>query len=335
MVANLMDVARRAGVSVATASRVLSGSGYPVSEETRRRVEASASELHYIPNAQAQGLLRGNPRAVGVVVGDVGDPYFSEMIAGLHTHATELQYHVTVVNTRRSIQQELDAIRALRANRVGISILAGSGLIQPEYSASMTRALSAAIDAGEAVVTIGRHTLGIDVAGVSVDNIEAGRLLGDHLRDLGHRHVAVLTALADLTSVLDRVEGLRQSLGDGLVVREVGGTRDGGWNAMEPLLAAHPNLTAVVGTADQMAMGALAWLRSRGISVPGEISVAGMNDIWVAKDMTPPLTTVRLPLAEMGATALRLGIGALDGRVTHQQLPVELVVRGSTAVART
>lgn len=334
MVANLMDVARRAGVSVATASRVLSGSGYPVSGETRRRVEASASELHYIPNAQAQGLLRGNPRAVGVVVGDVGDPYFSEMIAGLQTLATELQYLVTVVNTRRSIRQELDAIRALRANRVGISILAGSGLIQPEYAASMTGALSAAISVGEAVVTIGRHTLGIDVAGVTVDNIEAGRLLGDHLRDLGHRHVAVLSGTSDLTSVVDRVEGLRQSLGEGVVVREVGGTRDGGWAAMEPLFDEHPDLTAVVGTADQMAMGALAWLRQKGISVPGQVSVAGFNDIWVAKDMTPSLTTVHLPLAEMGATALKLGIAALDGKVEHKHLAVQLVVRDSTGPAR-
>ena len=334
MVANLMDVARRAGVSVATASRVLSGSNYPVSEDTRRRVEASAAELHYIPNAQAQGLLRGNPRAVGVVVGDVGDPYFSEMIAGLQTLATELQYLVTVINTRRSVQLELDAVRVLRANRVGISIIAGSGLVEAEYAAAMTSALSAAIDAGEAVVTIGRHALGVEVSGVSVDNVQAGLLLGDHLKRLGHRNVAVLSGSMNLTSVVDRVEGLRQSLGSGLVVREVVATRDGAWAAMEPLLDAHPDLTAVVGTADQMAMGALAWLRSKDISVPGMISVAGVNDIWVAKDMTPSLTTVRLPLAEMGATALRLGIGALKGKIEHKRLPVELVVRGSTGVAR-
>src|SRR4051812_28395774 len=192
MVVNLKQVARHAGVSVATASRVLSGSDYPVNDDMRRRVEASATELGYIPNAQAQGLLRGNPRAVGVVVGDVGDPYFSEMIDGLQTIATELQYLVTVVNIRRSIRHELDAFRALRAHRVGIIILAGSGLIQAEYGPSMTKVLSAAISAGETVVTIGRHELGVEVAGVSVDNIEAGRLLGDHLKQLGHRKVAVL-----------------------------------------------------------------------------------------------------------------------------------------------
>jgi LacI family transcriptional regulator len=334
MVANLMDVARRAGVSVATASRVLSGSDYPVSNETRRRVEASASELHYIPNAQAQGLLRGNPRAVGVVVANVGDPYFSEMIGGLQALATELQYLVTIVHTRRSIRHDLDALRALRANRVGIVILAGSGLIQPDYAASLTTALLAAADAGEAVVTIGRYAIGVEVAGVSVDNVEAGRLLGDHLRSLGHKNVAVLSGSMDLTSVADRVEGLRSSLGKGLLIREVDPTRDGAWAAMEVLLADHPALTAVVGTADQMAMGALAWLRANRINVPGEISVAGFNDIWVAQDMTPSLTTVRLPLAEMGASALRLGIEALKGRVSHERLGVELIVRESTGIAR-
>lgn len=332
---NLKDVAQAAGVSLATASRVLSGSNYPVSAESRRRVEAAATELDYIPNAQAQGLLRGNPRAVGVVLGgDVGDPYFSEMIDGLQTVATELQYLVTVVNIRRSIRHELDAFRALRAHRVGIIILAGSGLAQADYGPSMTKALSAAIDAGETVVTIGRHELGVDVAGVSVDNEEAGMLLGDHLKQLGHRNVAVLSGKADLTSVIDRIEGLRRSLGRGLVVREVPPTRDGGWGGMEALLADHPTLTAVVGTADQMAIGALAWLREKGIPVPQHISVAGMNDIWAARDLTPSLTTVRLPLAEMGATALRLGIAALGGRISHSRLPIELIVRESTGPAR-
>lgn len=333
MIVNLKQVARRAGVSVPTASRVLSGSDYPVSDDMRRRVEAAATELNYIPNAQAQGLLLGNPRAVGVVVGGVGDPYFSDMIDGLQSLATELQYLVTVVNTHRSLRHELDAFRALRAHRVGIAILAGSGLVRAEYGEEMTKVVRAARDAGEVVVTIGRHPIDVDVAGVSVDNVEAGRLLGEHLVRLGHRHVAVLAGSMDLTSTVDRVEGLRQAIGEGLRVREVEPTRDGAWAAMADVLAENPGLTAVVGTADQMAMGALAWLRAQGIAVPTQMSVGGINDIWVAKDTTPALTTVHLPLAEMGAAALRLGIAAREGRVGHERLAVELIVRESTGAA--
>ncbi len=334
MAVNLKQVARQAGVSVATASRVLSGSDYPVNDEMRRRVESSATELNYIPNAQAQGLLLGNPRAVGVVVGDVGDPYFSEMIDGLQALATELQYLVTVVNTQRSIRHEIDAFRTLRAHRVGIVILAGSGLVQREYGENMTTAVSAALEAGEAVVTVGRHTLGVGIPGVRVDNVEAGRLLGRHVSDAGHRRIAVLAGSMDLTSTVDRVEGVRQIVGDGLVVREVEPTRDGAWAAMGPLLDEHPDLTAIVGTADQLALGALAWLRSQGVSVPGEMSVAGCNDIWVSRDLFPALTTVRLPLHEMGAAALRLGIAARDGRMGQEQLDVELIVRESTGPVR-
>ncbi|MCA0294456.1 MAG: LacI family transcriptional regulator [Actinobacteria bacterium] len=330
---NLKEVARHAQVSVATASRVLSGSDYPVNDDMRRRVEASANELGYVPNAQAQGLLWGNPRAVGLVVGDVGDPYFSGMVEGLQALATELQYLVTVVNTRRSLRHELDAFRTLRAHRVGIAILAGSGLVRPEYPEAMTVALQAAKDAGEAVVTVGRHTLGVEVSTVEVDNVEAGRLLGRHLRDLGHADVGVLAGSMDLTSTVDRVKGLREVLGEGLVVREIEATRDGGWNAAGPLLVEHPGLTALVGTADQMAIGASAWLRADGRRVPDEISVAGCNDIWVSRDLVPSLTTVHLPLQEMGAAALRLGIAARDGQIGHEHLQVELVVRESTGPA--
>jgi LacI family transcriptional regulator len=313
---------------------VLSGSEYPVNEEMRRRVEASANELKYIPNAQAQGLLLGNPRAVGVVVGDVGDPYFSEMIDGLQAVATELQYMVTVVNTHRSLRHELDAFRALRAHRVGIAILAGSGLVQAEYGEAMTLALTAAREAGESVVTVGRHTLGLELPTVYVDNVEAGRLIGEHLRDLGHQDVGVLAGSMDLTSTVDRVEGLRSVFGDRLVVREITPTRNGGWEATGPMLRDHPDLTALVGTADQMATGAISWLRENGRQVPADLSVVGCNDIWVARDLVPSLTTVRLPLQEMGAAALRLGIAAREGHVSQEKLEIRLVVRDSTGPAR-
>jgi LacI family transcriptional regulator len=335
MVVTLKDVADRAGVSSATASRVLSGSDYPVNDEMRRRVEAAATELDYVPNAQAQGLLFGNPRSVGIVVGDVGDPYFSAMIDGVQGLATELQYLLTVVNTHRSLRHELDAFRALRAHRVGIAILAGSGLANEQYTESMTVALKAAKESGEVVVVVGRHSLGVDVANVSVDNVKAGALLGRHLHELGHRRVGVLAGRMDLTSTIDRLEGLRSVLGAGLVVREVQATRDGGWEGAGALLAEFPEITALVGTADQMAIGAMVRLREHGVPVPGAVSVAGCNDIWVSRDLDPGLTTVRLPLQEMGEAALQLGIAARDGRTSQVELPVSLVVRGSTGPAAT
>lgn len=331
---NLMDVAKRAGVSLATASRVLSGSDYPVNDEMRQRVEAAANELDYVPNAQARALLHGNPRTVGVLVGDVGDPYFSEIVAGLQQLATELQYLVVIVNTQRSIRHEVDAFRALRAQRVGIAIIAGSGLADPRYEESMTVMLRSAHLARSATVVVGRHRLSVDVPSVAVDNAEAGRLIGQHLHDLGHRTVGVLAGSMDLNSTIDRVEGMRSVLGGGLAVLHVDPTRDGGWEGTGRLLADHPGVTAIVGTADQMAIGAMVWLKEHGIDVPGDVSLVGCNDIWVSRDLTPSLTTVHLPLREMGAAALRLGIAARSGVVSHVELPVTLTLRTSTGPAR-
>jgi LacI family transcriptional regulator len=329
-----MDVARRARVSLATASRVLSGSDYPVNDEMRQRVEAAANDLDYVPNAQARALVHGNPRTVGILVGDVGDPYFSEIVAGLQELATELQYLVMIVNTHRSIRHEVDAFRALRAQRVGIAIIAGSGLVDPRYEESMTVMLRSAHLARSATVVVGRHGLSTDVPSVAVDNAEAGRSIGRHLHGLGHRNVGVLAGSMDLNSTIDRIEGIRSVLGGGLQVLPVDPTRDGGWYGTGRLLEEHPGLTAVVGTADQMAIGAMVWLREHGIDVPGDVSVVGCNDIWVSRDLAPSLTTVRLPLREMGAAALRLGIEARNGVVSHVRLPVNLIVRASSGPAR-
>lgn len=334
MATTLKEIARRAGVSVSTASRVLSGADYPVNNAMRRRVEAAANELDYVPNAQAQGLLHGNPRSVGLLVGDVGDPYFSALIDGVYDAATELQYMVTVVNTHRSLRREVEAFRSLRAHRVGISIIAGSGIVDSRYAETMAATVRTARAADEAIVVIGRHDLDLNLPGVIVDNVRAGRLIGEHLRELGHRRVGVVAGMMELTSTIDRITGLREALGDDLkIVREVEPTRDGGWAGTGDLFAAEPGLTAVVGTADQMALGAMVWLREHGMSVPRDVSVAGCNDIWVSRDLVPSLTSVHLPLREMGRAALELGIEARDGVTSRREFPVTLIKRDSTGAA--
>ena len=327
---NLKKVARLAGVSLATASRVLSGSDYPVTNELRDRVLAAASELDYVPNAQARGLLLGNPSTVGVIVGDVGDPYFSAVVQGLQKRATELDYLVTVINTNRVPERELAGIQALRAHRFGTIVVAGSGLMDEDYRHAVSTRLAAYRAEGNAAVTIGRHLLDVEMPSVAVDNTEAGRLMGAHLAELGHERVGVLAGDMGVTSTIDRIAGLREALGDGLVVLPVEPSREGGYAGAGALLAEHPDLTALAGTADQMAIGALAWLKEHDRRVPDEISVIGCNDIWVSRDLTPSLTTVHFPLEQMGALALEIGIAAREGELRHEMLPVTLSVREST-----
>lgn len=320
---------------MATASRVLSGSDYPVKDDLRQKVEQAAAALDYIPNAQAQGLLLGNPGSVGVLVGDVGDPYFSEIIAGIHAEATKLRYMVTVLNTDRDRVQEVQAFRTLQAQRVGMAIIAGSGLQDQTYRDDIAARLNAfSSDGLRTAVLIGRHEVSAPVSRILVDNLSAGRQVGEHLAGLGHRDVAVLAGDPDVTSTVDRIAGIREVLGDGVRVFHAERTRDAGYCAVSEIMAQHPGTTAVVGTADQLAIGAMVWLRDNGYDVPGRVSVVGCNDIWVCRDLTPALTTVAMPLHEMGAAALTIGVRARTEGPVEQHFNPVLVVRDSTGPVR-
>lgn len=330
-------MAQAAGVSLATASRVLSGSDYPVKEDLRKKVLEVAEELDYIPNAQAQGLLLGNPGAVGVLVGDVGDPYFSSMIAGIHDEATKRKYMVTVLNTERDPAQELQAFRSLQAQGVGMAIIAGSGLLDDGWKADIGPRLTRFTSDGlRTAVVIGRHDFEAPVSRILVDNRSAGRQIGEHLAALGHRDVVILSGNPALTSTVDRIDGIREGLGGdvNVLVRQARGTRDAAHAATAEVMAEFPQTTAVVGTADQMAIGAMVWLRENGYSVPGDVSVVGCNDIWVSRDLTPALTTVALPLRAMGAAALELGVRARTEGPVDETFEPELIVRESTGPAR-
>ncbi len=329
---NLKSVARAAGVSLATASRVLSGSTYSVSAELRARVLAVAEELDYVPNAQARALISGSTRTVGMLVGDVGDPYFHAMIHGVHEVAAQESCLVTVMSTGRDPERELASFRELQSHGATIVIVAGSGVNDPAYQAGLEVRIRSQGRTGRTVL-MGRHELDetLEAIHVEVDNVDAGRVLGRHLAEHGHRRVGVLSGSSIVSSTSDRIAGLAEGLGVAPEVVEVPQTRDGGYAGTGTLLRREPGITAIVGTADQMAIGALSYCADHDIGVPDELSVAGCNDIWVCRDLTPGLTTVHMPLEEMGAAALRLALGSDPG--CRQSFPVQLVVRGSTGPA--
>lgn len=333
MAVNLRDVARRAGVSVPTASRVLSGSDYPVAEDLRAQVVEAARALDYVPNAQAQALLSGQPRTVGVLVGTVDDPYFSEIVNGVQDVATAGHLLVTICNTDRDVDRELEYFRLLQAHRTGYVIIAGSGLVDEAYIAGMGARIRSFTASGGRVVAIGQPQVLVDR--VVTDNAGGARALGEHLLHLGHRQIGVLVGVANVGSTIERLDGLRTavaSAGGVLHLRHGEPTRDSGYDGAGELLAARPEITALVGTADQMAIGALSWLREHGRRVPEEVSVAGFNDISLSRDLQ--LTSVRLPLRQMGAAALELALApAPDQELIETTLPTELVVRATTARA--
>jgi LacI family transcriptional regulator len=337
-VATLADVARRAGVSTATVSRIINNSPKPVGADLRERVLAAVAELQFVPNANAQHLARAHRSAVGVIVHDVSDPYFAEITRGLQRVATEHGRLVIICNSYRDPERELAYVDLLHAHQAAAIVLAGSGYHDAPVTARLDQKLRLYESGGGRVAVIGRHRHAGDA--VVPENEHGGYLAADALYRLGHTTIGVIAGPRQLTTTTDRLAGIRRAArdhGHRLTARHLTYAdfdRNGGLAAAADLLDRHPRLTAIAALNDSMAVGAMACLRERGIDVPGRVSVIGFDDMPVSVDVTPPLSTVRLPLVEIGVRAMSLALREPDGaadrpRVEHAA--AQLVLRGSTA----
>jgi LacI family transcriptional regulator len=342
----LQDVAREAGVSLATASRVLNAGTRRVAEEYRDRVLAAAERLDYTPNASAQAVVRGTTNTVTLVVPDISDPFFGEIAAGVAEEAAASGLIMTIAVSRRDAQHELELVRALRGQRPRVLILGGSRFVDAQASADLRRELAVVAANGGTTVIIGDNDLGGGVDGnlggsapghatVAPDNHGGAAALAAALVDRGYRRFAILGGSAALVTARDRVDGfVAGAASAGVAIdpsRVVPGSlsRDGAYAAMRDLIAAGlDDIDLVFAVTDAMAIGALAAARDAGIPVPGRVAIAGFGDIAVARDVTPALTTVHLPLADLGRAAVKLALeGSSGGRV---EVSAEVVLRDST-----
>jgi LacI family transcriptional regulator len=338
MSVRLQDVAKQARVSVATASRVLSGRYEGVRVDRRHAVLEAARALHYVPNAHAQALAGAAIGQIGAILHDVSDPYFSEIIRGLQRAAADADRLVTVCNSYRNPERELAYVALLRAHHVEAMILTGSGLDDRSYSERLAAHITAFAATGGRAVFIGRHHVAGDA--ILPDNAGGARALARALVDLGHRRFALISGPPLLTATRDRIEGFSAGLAEhGLALAPdaiLPGdfTREGGMATMQRLLDRGTRATCVVALNDAMAIGALRVLRARGIAVPEDLSIVGFDDIPATVDTFPPLSTVRIPMAEMGALAVRLALEPLSDELRVRYVGTEVVLRGSTAPPR-
>ena len=338
----LADVARWAGVSLATASRALHGStGRTVGPEMRARVRAAAAELNYSPNANAQAIVRGTTTTVGLIVHDIGDPSAAALASGVMAAAAERDLIVTIASTLSDPFVEIRHVEALRSQRAKAVILAGSRFNDTESSERLAEELLGFSVGGGHVAIVGQHTLPLNT--IVIDNAGSAARLAQALISLGYRRFAVLAGPGSLVTSEDRVAGFRQAVFDaGLELPEENiiealVTRVGGYVAMTELLDRDVEVEAVFAVNDVMAVGATAALRDQGYQVPRDMAIAGFDDIPTLRDVRPALTTVRLPLVEIGRRALELALGgpgvSVDGAAGDPILvaiPGEVVVRDST-----
>lgn len=331
----LTEVAELAGVSVATASRVLNGSARVVGEPFRRRVLAAARELQYRPNAHAQAVARGASNTVGLLVHDIADPYFSTIAAGVAGLAEQRGLVVLLANTRRDPILETEYVAMLTAQRARAVIIAGSRFAGRADNAALAAEIKRFASTGGRVACIGQDRVGTST--VVPQNAAGARALAHALFDLGHRRFVVLAGPPELLTARDRLRGFRTGLADrGIAhgsVRVIHGpfTRDGGHAAARELAADRRSETCVFAVNDVMAVGAIAAFRDARVRVPADVSVAGFDDIATLRDLVPPLTTVRLPLEEMGSTAAAMALDP-DGPRKRRVVTVrgEVVLRAST-----
>ncbi len=339
--ATLTDVARRAGVSLATASRALNGSATrQVGATLRARVQEAAAELDYSPNAQAQAMARGTTATLGLVVHDIADPYFSTIAAGVIEAAADRGLLVTVASTQSDPAAELRHIELLRQARAQAVVLAGSRLDDPGLLDSVRSTLRAFARGGGRVACIGQDVLGVST--VVVENRLGAAALAGALHRAGHRRFGVLAGPPHHLTARDRTEGFCYGLSDvgaeprAEHVLACEFTRDGAYAATRDLLAAAGGKSPVdclFAVTDVMALGVLAAARDAGLRVPEDVGVAGFDDITSLRDVVPALTTVRLPMAEMGATVVRIALDGEPGTVRRVRVRGEIALRDSTARA--
>jgi LacI family transcriptional regulator len=331
--ATLEDVAREAGVSLATASRSLNGSSRTVNEKYRSKVLDAAARLNYSPNLSAQAVARGSTMTVALVVADISDPYFSSIAAGVVAEADRERLIVTMAASERDSRRELEIVRTLRGQRPKVIILAGSRRENDPSEADLRRELDDYERAGGRVVIISRNELGFRT--VDIDNTEGADDLATTLVDLGYREFAVLAGNLELKTAADRYAGFVAALArHGIRMppdRVVGSafTRDGGHDGMRTLIERGlDDVEVVFAVNDVMAVGALSAMREAALEPGVDAAIAGFDDIPTVQDVWPTLTTVRVPLVEVGRSALRLALEDRPGE--DSAVRTSVVVRDST-----
>src|ERR1700687_4703221 len=334
----LSDVAQHADVSLATASRALNpDSDHSVNAGTRARVAAAATRLSYRPNPMARALRTRRVPTIAIVVHDVSDPYFAEIVRGATSAASARGFLTVVCSSDRDPMTELRYVEMLSLSRVSGVIFAGGGLDEENYRRRMGGYARTIAHYGGAIVALAPRSERWPAE--MPDNRAGARLVTEHLLALGHVRIAMISGPETLRTSHERERGYLEAMkgaGAEPVLMRADFTTAGGAAATARLLATR-SPRAVFVASDTMALGALAELRRQGLGVPDDVSVAGFDDIPGLEFVHPKLTTVHVPMAELGAAGVQRLMRHLDGEdksTTTRLHAVELMVRESTGRPR-
>jgi len=328
----IKDVARQAGVSTMTVSRVINNTGY-IRTETRARVELAISELGYLPNALARSLRFKQTKTIALVLTDITNPFFTTVARGVEDAAGAQGFSVLFCNTDESESAEGEYLSILLQKQVDGVLLVPSS--------NESRAIPLLRERGVPVVTLDRRVSDPSVDAVRGDSERGAYDLVCHLIGLGHRRIAMLTSAHNVSTATDRVAGYRRALSEAGIAVDLrlicsdDFSTEGGFRSTQQLLALHPRPTAIFGGNNFIAFGAFRAMREAGLQVPDDCSLVTFDDLPESWLMLPFLTTVNQPAYAIGQQATELLLDRLEGRGGPAArtiiLPGELIIRRSSA----
>ncbi len=329
----MADVARQAGVSLMTVSRVVNNKD-DVSADTRQLVQTTIKQLGYRPSDIARGLVTKRTGAIGLVVPDVSNPYFSEVVRGAEHVAYAENYSVLLCNTEENTQRELAVLQSLEEKCVDGIVLCSSRLAEDD--------LEEAISRHPAAVLVNRRLEFADERGgvgvVTLDDIAGGQMATQHLLNRGHRAIGLLAGPPASHSGQGRTEGYHRTMTAAGIspfsrwIKHCAPTVEGGRTGARELLGGNPELTALFCFNDLVAIGALQACGDLGQAIPDDVAIVGFDDIPLAALVTPALTTCRTSRYELGTRAMELlleRIGGCTEMCKEIVLSTELIVRDS------
>jgi LacI family transcriptional regulator len=330
----MRQVATKAGVSAMTVSRVINESPR-VSDEARRRVEAAIAELGYVPNRLARGLIRQKTGAIGVIVPDVANPFFTLVVRGAEEVAWRAGYHVILCNTQADIERERGYIEDMLAFQVEGLLVAPVG----ERSKPNLRILR---KNDVPFVLIDRTVTGYDGDVVQGDSVSGARQLVSHLIGHGHRRIGMVTETGEVSTARDRLEGYKQALADAGIEFRPELIREAAAGAIDvnsayaetiALLDLPEPPTAIFSVNNIAVVGVAEAIRDRGFAIPGDLAVVCFDDIEHASRFHPFLTVMAQPAESFGTIATQLLLDRISGRIEKRRrlvvLPADFVVRES------
>jgi len=327
----IIDVASKAGVSPATVSRVLNNHAN-VNDKTKEKVMQVISELGYLPNAAAKNLRSQKTMTIGVIVPEINNSYYAEIIKGIENKAYAAKYKVIICDTENNKDKELDFINLL-INRTVDSMILVTPLMSDED-------ISRIVAMNYSIGVVGRHVENSGVPCVLTDNVKFSREVIRHLVEQGHQKIVFLSGYADAIDSYERLEGYLKALREHHIpflpeLIENGNFNErGGYEAMKRLFDKKIDFTAVYAANDEMALGVYKACSELGIRIPGELAVVGVDNNRIGRDITPKLSTVNQPKIQMGSTIVEKIIEQLEHEAVAEDrvsiLPSELIVRESS-----